>query len=115
MSVSFGKRLEPPPGPAPRCLACAYTLEGLPSLGRCPECSRDYDLSDPATYSLKPPFVGWVFWLPGLTLAAVTGIALTAIVAFPMGNWGWPLWLSVPFAAGCILGYRLRASAYMLP
>jgi hypothetical protein len=99
---------------APRCLDCAYTLEGLSAQGCCPECSRFYDLSIPSTYSTKPPFVGWVFWFPGLAMAIGGGMLLTALLAFPMGNWGWPLWFTVPFAAGCILGYRVRVGGFAL-
>ena len=93
---------------APRCCGCGYTLTGLAEKGPCPECGRGYNLSDPTTYLLRPPFVRWKFWLPGLALAAFVGVVLMAVLAYAVGDWGWPLWMGAPLAAGCILGYRVR-------
>jgi hypothetical protein len=101
--------------PAPRCLSCAYTLSGLHSPGACPECGQRFDLADCTTYALRPPFLRWNFWFPGLCLSVLGGTAVVAILAFALGNWGASLWLGVPFSVGCILGYRLRVRWYLLP
>lgn len=37
------------PGNDPVCRQCGYALHGLPS-PRCPECGRDFDLADSATF-----------------------------------------------------------------
>lgn len=106
----FKSLLEPElrggPGPA-RCLDCGYVLEGLKG-DRCPECGREFDLYDARTFTLKPPLLRWRLWLPGLLLAGVGGF-LPGLVLLAMGNWGWALWLAMPFAAGVLLGYRVRA------
>ncbi|MCI0366544.1 MAG: hypothetical protein L0219_21995 [Phycisphaerales bacterium] len=96
----------------PRCLRCAYVLQNLTE-SRCPECGREFDLDNPSTYTLKPPFLAWKFWLPGLSLAIIGGIAGAALM-LEAGNWGWPLWFGVPFAAGSLLGYRLRCKWFII-
>src|SRR5437870_4326577 len=62
-----------------RCLHCGYVLWGLPA-GRCPECGADFDPDDPATYSSKPLFVRWKFWLPGFLLATGSGFVLYVLL-----------------------------------
>src|SRR5256885_7553264 len=63
----------------PRCRNCGYVLENLPA-NRCPECGTTFDFDDPETYTLKPPFVRWRFWLPGLMLALGGGMAADLVV-----------------------------------
>lgn len=99
------------PGP-PRCLRCAYVLEGLEE-SRCPECGQEFNIHNPETYTTKPPFLGWKFWLPGFALALIGG-TLGFIVLLGAGNWGWPLWFAVPFAAGSLLGYRVRCQWFII-
>lgn len=98
----------PPALPTPRCIKCAYALNDLPSPGKCPECAREYDLLYPSTFTTKPPFIGWVFWMPAWILAVVGGIASTAITAFAIGNWGWATWVGIPLSMGAMLGYGTR-------
>jgi len=93
---------------APRCLDCAYTLEGAPSPGQCPECGREFDLSDPATFTDKPPFLFWSYWLPAFLLAAIGAIASICLVVFGFLNWGPALWIGVPLSLGCLVGYGAR-------
>jgi hypothetical protein len=83
-------------------------IAGLRSPGVCPECARPFNLSDPRSFITKVPFARWTFWFPGLALAVMGGTAASAVLAFGFGNWGYSLWLGVPFAAGCVLGYRTR-------
>jgi hypothetical protein len=101
--------------PVPRCLSCAYALEGLPATGECPECGRSYDLDDAATFTTKPPFIGWKFWLPGLAMSMGAGVAMYAVLWSGMRVANWPLWLGVGVSVGCILGYRARVNALALP
>lgn len=99
-----------PPAPVVRrCRDCFYVIDHLPSQGRCPECGATYDLADPATYTLKPPFVWWTFWLPGLITSAVCGLILYAAL-IPFFGYGWTTVLAIPAVAGVTLGYRTRAS-----
>lgn len=85
------------------------------SPGQCPECGRPFDLADRSTFALRPPFLRWNFWFPGLCLSVLGGTVVVAILAFAFGNWGVSLFLGVPFSVGCILGYRLRVRWYLLP
>lgn len=107
--------LQWPPLPSdqpPRCLSCAYVLRGLDDF-RCPECGREFRPDQPQTYTTKPPFLAWKFWLPGFVLA-LGGAAIGALILLKMTNWGWSLWFAVPFAAGSLLGYRFRAHWWVL-
>jgi hypothetical protein len=97
-----------------RCLKCAYVLDGLVGSGKCPECGCDYDLSDPRTFTRRPPFIRWKFWLPGFLLAAGVGLIVLAIGGLVGNAWGWALWLGTPLSAGSVLGYRARAGPVLL-
>jgi hypothetical protein len=50
-----------------------------------------------------------------LALSIAGGTAVTAFLVFAMGSWGYSLWFGVPFAAGCVLGYRAKAHVFVLP
>jgi hypothetical protein len=90
----------------PRCLDCGYILHGLAEF-RCPECGREFDPEDPESFSIKPPFVRWKFWLPGLLLAFGAGTFLWLIL-FPTTGVGVAVTIVVPFSMGAILGYSCR-------
>jgi hypothetical protein len=96
----------------PRCRRCAYVLTGLPP-GRCPECGAHVDPTNAWTFTVKPPKLAWKLWLPGLVLAIGGGVLSTAAL-LAMGSWGVALWFAVPFAAGALLGYRVRCGVFML-
>lgn len=98
----------------PRCLGCAYSLQGLGTAGRCPECGREFDLLDAATFTTHPPFVRRSYWLPGLLLAVGVGTALMAFLTFVIGSWTSGLWIGVPAAAGAVLGYGVRGGRVVL-
>lgn len=66
-----------------RCLFCRYPLEGLAS-NRCPECGREFDPHDPATFdpTAAPSVLGsHVFWRWALVLTTVPPLGNTAIAA----------------------------------
>jgi hypothetical protein len=90
----------------PRCLTCGYFLIGIDKQP-CPECGRWFDLEDPRTFSLKPPFIWWRYWLPGFALAVGLGIALFAALIFMVG-FGWAASVVLPASLGAILGYGCR-------
>ena len=99
----------------PRCLDCAYCLFGLPE-PRCPECGRAFDLTDPSTYSTKPPLIRWRLWLPGLLLAIGLGLVIFLVIIVGGLGIGWAATLAAPACIGIILGYRCRVRplAYVL-
>ncbi|MBX3385255.1 MAG: hypothetical protein KF768_01645 [Phycisphaeraceae bacterium] len=90
-----------------RCIDCGYALVGLDQQHNCPECGRWFDLDIRQTWTFKPPFAFWPYWMPGLVSAAAVGLIGLAIGAAG-GAWGWSLWIGVPVVAGCVLGYGLR-------
>ena len=109
--VTFDTQLED----APRCLDCAYCLIGL-TQPRCPECGRPFDLTDPSTYSTKPPFVRWRLWLPGLLLAVGLGLVVFLVIIVSGLRIGFAATLAAPVCIGIVLGYRCRVRplAYVL-
>lgn len=99
----------PPPLPGPpRCLGCGYALEALPSPGKCPECGREFDAEDAATYTTKPPFVRWRYWLPGCCLAAGVGITVGVVLAAASGSVGAGVWFAMSYAVGALVAYGTR-------
>ncbi len=71
------------------CPACDYLLRGLPSTGRCPECSFRYDPRQSLHYAARPlfgglhiaiaPLVGTTSWLFVDPAAAVFVVPLAAV------------------------------------
>jgi hypothetical protein len=96
----------------PRCRRCAYVLENLPG-SRCPECGTPFDFDDPDTYTLKPPLVRWRFWLPGLTLAVVGGMA-SYLVVLGLAGFGAASTLVLPACVGAIIGYSCRVRMFLI-
>jgi hypothetical protein len=90
-----------------RCLDCAYVLDGLDS-PRCPECGREFDRNNPATYSFYPPLVRWKLWLPGVLTGLIGGFIVFALLEALFGFRGLGLWFGVPFAISAIACYRTR-------
>ncbi len=86
-----------------RCRKCFYILEHLDS-HTCPECGERFDPQDPASFTRKPPFVWWTFWMPAIVLAGGGGgvlwIALILLFGFTAATT-----LTVPVAIGVIVGY----------
>ena len=96
---------------SPRCLDCGYVLSGLTE-HRCPECGRTFDPDDPNSYSMRPLFVRWRFWLPGFALAVGAGSVLYLAILATAG-WGVALTLVAPFCIGAIVGFGCRAKPIM--
>ena len=94
--------------PEPRCLDCGYILTGLES-PICPECGRAFDWTTPGTYSTKPLFDGWRYWLPGFLLALTTGAILFPLLIY-LDGFRWTVTLALPVCLGAIIGYGCRVS-----
>jgi hypothetical protein len=86
-----------------RCLDCGYVLTGLDTY-RCPECGREFYLSDPTSYTTKPLFVPWKYWLPGLLLALTLGPLLFVVVLL-LAGWGIAATFVAPACIGMVVGY----------
>ena len=95
-----------------RCLGCGYVLTGLTEQ-RCPECGREFRIDDPSTYSTKPLFVRWRFWLPGFMLATIGGVILYLLLIWVAG-WGVAVSIVAPFCIGAVVGYGCRAKPFVL-
>ncbi len=92
----------------PRCLDCGYILSGLDT-ARCPECGRPFDLRDSTSYSTKPLFNRWRFWLPGFLLALGAGALLYPLLIYYTG-FRWTVTLLIPLCLGTLIGYGCRVS-----
>ena len=90
----------------PRCAGCDYSLEGLPK-SRCPECGREFDTANPATFELMPPFRFWQYWSPGLLLGAGI-LSMVGTTLWLMGSPTVGMIIGLAVAAGAALGYGLR-------
>jgi hypothetical protein len=97
--------------PEPRCLDCGYVLTGLEA-GPCPGCGRWFDLRDPSSFSGKPLFNRWRFWLPGMLLALGCGAILYPLLIYYAG-FGWTVTLVLPLCLGTLIGYGCRVSRFL--
>lgn len=95
-----------------RCNGCGYVLIGLPA-GRCPECGRDFDPDNAATFTTRPPFIRWKYWLPGFLLATISGTLLWAVLILYAG-WSWSITFIAPFCLGAVIGYGCRTRPFVL-
>jgi hypothetical protein len=89
----------------PRCIDCNYVLLGLPE-PRCPECGRQFDPENFHTYTYKPPYVRWKFWMPPLIMIGITFLIL--VVLFQTSGVGVAATIVAPFTLGGLLGYAVR-------
>ena len=96
----------------PRCLSCGYVLLGLQDT-RCPECGRSFNLNDPRTFSTKPLFVRWKFWLPGVVVALAGGLVLYVLI-LAVAGWGVAASIVAPFCVGAVVGYGSRVEPLLL-
>ena len=129
-------RISPPADEEPsarRCGGCGYDLQGLASVGRCPECGLDFDSKREraaARSTLLPPAVAnssrwrWGLLLTILAVAGYVGFGLLGL--FPsdlpvheLGTiasllaWAGACWLAVPFsvAGGSKVWSSIRVAA----
>ena len=91
------------PAAPKRCIDCFYILDHLQS-GTCPECGRTFDPADPKTFTTKPPFVWWTYWLPALLVAGGGGGIVWAALVMAYGFTA-ATTLVAPLAIGCFIGY----------
>lgn len=109
-----GPELKIPPRTM-RCLQCAYVLNGLENQGVCPECGRGYDLWNHQTFTFRSPVSRWKMMLPGVVAAFILCILALGFLGFISDAWGGAVWLGVPGAVGCLLGYEARIVRYGWP
>ncbi len=95
------------------CIRCQEILYNGPVPPRCSRCLQRYDPADPSTFRDRPMFIRWKFWLPGLLLAVVPGIA-TYVVLLTMAEGqkdrgeaalGLSVFFVLPFSCGALMGY----------
>ena len=98
----------------PKCIGCGYTLSGLGDIRVCPECARVFDPSDPSTYTLRRPFMGWHYWATGVGITAAIGIAIMIVDVLVIGAGGGSVWLVAPLLIGMMCGYYVRLKVYAL-
>lgn len=96
----------PAPPPVRRCLKCFYVLDHLPE-NVCPECGQRFVPEDPGTWTTKPPYVRWRYWLPATILVTVLALLVVGILV-PLGGFGWAVTVAVPLMIGGLVGYSVR-------
>jgi hypothetical protein len=98
--------------PSRFCGGCDEALPGGVQASACPRCGREYDPHDPLTFRTTPRFRAVRYWLPGLSLAVIAGVASYAVILRSDSN-GVALFLAVPVSVGAVLGYGARARTGM--
>jgi hypothetical protein len=92
--------------PPMRCKKCFYILDHLDS-HICPECGQAFDPSDWRTFTRKPSFVWWTFWLPAILMAGVGGGIVWMMLVILYG-FTFATTLVVPVAIGVVVGYSAK-------
>lgn len=92
---------------SPLCLDCGYCLLGLAE-HRCPECGREFDPADPASFTRRPPVVRWRLWMPGMLLSTILGTTAIALLVAATNDVGIAVTLGIPGVIGCMVGYLCR-------
>lgn len=98
-----------PPLHPPRCRACGYVLQGLDGIHQCPECAAHFDLSNPATYTIHPPYQARRYWMPVVGLVCAFVMLSVPMMAYGLDAWGYSLFLVLPASGGALIGYVSRA------
>ncbi len=79
------------------CLECGYLLRGLPS-GRCPECGRSFDPTDPGTYGPRRR-LGWLGKRWSVLPACALLYTLPLLAMYLAAPWWWN-----QFGLGALIG-----------
>src|SRR5438128_3659245 len=61
------------------CLACNYSLHGLP-MPRCPECGREFDPADPATMNMGRELTPAMKWLLGPLRWPISAVTVCSLL-----------------------------------
>jgi rRNA maturation protein Nop10 len=99
------------PASTMHCKDCGYVLNHLPGT-TCPECGRQFDPNNPATWSRFLPFSRWRYWLP-LVLMTTALAVVSYLVLLPLAGFGWSATFAVPMMIGCVVGYLARTSGFV--
>jgi hypothetical protein len=100
---------------APRryCLRCQGKLNAFSdSESTCAECGWQFDPFNKETFAQRQYYSAVRFWLPGVTLAVVSGIFSYAI-CLTAGELGFALFVAVPVSVGAIIGYSTPTNVWL--
>ena len=96
------------------CIRCHHPLSEVYK-EECPQCGLQFDPLRPETYSNKPPFLFWNYWLPGFLASVISGVvSYAACLLGGQGNLGYALFVAVPISVGAILGYGTKTRYWIL-
>ena len=96
------------------CRRCHYPLAEVFEQ-ECPKCGLQFDPLREETYTRRPPFLLWNYWLPGFLAAVISGvISYGACLMGGNGDLGLALFVAVPISVGAILGYGTHTRYWIL-
>ena len=96
------------------CIRCHQPLAEVYQ-DECPKCGLQFDPLREETFTKKPPFLFWNYWLPGFLASVISGIiSYAACLMGGQGDLGYALFVAVPISAGVILGYGTQTRFWLL-
>lgn len=96
-----------------RCLDCDYVLDHLPE-SRCPECGREFDPNNPATYSTERSIIILGSAEPS-TLSSLETLRISERLGFPGDACAWTLIAIVGLTASSVGVYHGRTLGWSVP